>query len=159
MNSKGKFYPVRKSKLYYIQILSIIVFCFIFFPGKQIPLFITVLLLVPLFLQIILHINYYLHDISVSVNIDNFKKRIIYSNGNDKTEIPFDKVKEIIRFKGSRYQNPVYYYFIPSFFYNYTLLKTTDNYTYKFTDFTQDEFNINGIKNQEIIIPFLNVIK
>lgn len=159
MNSKGKFYPIKKSKLFYVQILSIIVMCLIFFPGKQIPLFVIIFLLVPLFLQIILHINYYLHDKRVSVKIDYFKKRIIYSNGNDNTEIPFDKVKEITRFKGSRYQSPVYYYFIPSFFYNYTLIKTTDNQTYKFTDFTQDEFNIYGIKNQEIIIPFLNVIK
>jgi len=159
MNSKGKFYPIKKSKWFYLQILSIIVMCLIFFPGKQIPLFIIIFLLVPIFLQIILHINYYLHDIKVSVKIDYFEKKIIYSKGNDKTEIPFEKVKEIIRFKGSRYQSPVYYYFIPSFFYNYTLIKTIDNQTYKFTDFTQDEFNIYGIKNQEIIIPFLNVIK
>ncbi|MBS7788292.1 hypothetical protein KIH23_13370 [Flavobacterium sp. CYK-55] len=159
MNSKGQYYPIKKSKFFYLQILTIIVLSFVFFPGNKIQIFLYIFLLIPIILQIILHINYYLHDLKVTVKIDYINKKIEYLNGNDKAEIPFEKIKEIIRFKGSRYQSPVYYYFIPSYFYNYTLIKTVENKVYKFTDFTQDEFNVYGIKNQEVIVPFLNVIK
>jgi hypothetical protein len=112
----------------------------------------------PILFQIILHLNFYLHDKNIKVEIDYGNRIMTYTNQTEKLEIPFENITLLKRFQGSKYPKPFDYYTIPSNFYHYTVIETSDNQKVKFSDFVKEEIGIHDIKKKKIVIPFLNLI-
>ena len=81
-----------------------------------------------------------------------------YTNQTEKLEIPFENITLLKRFQGSKYPKPFDNYTIPSNFYHYTVIETSDNQKVKFSDFVKEEIGIHYIKKKKIVIPFLNLI-
>jgi hypothetical protein len=109
--------------------------------------------------HIILHFQYYLHDKKIKLVIDYGNRTIKYIKDNQTTNIPFEDIQIIQRYKGSRYANVFDSYVIPSNFYNWTMIKTKNGLQYSFSDFIKEDLNIYGIRRQEKIVPFFNSIR
>jgi hypothetical protein len=109
--------------------------------------------------HIILHLQHYLHDKDIKLVIDYGNRTIIYIKDNQSTEISFEDIRVINRYKGSRYKISFSQYVIPSNFYNWTMIKTINGDQYSYSDFIKEDLNIYGINRQEKIVPFLNIIR
>jgi hypothetical protein len=109
--------------------------------------------------HIILHFQYYLHDNKVKLVVDYGNRIIKYIKDNQTTDIPFEDIQIIQRYKGAKYANVFENYVVPSSFYNWTMIKTKDGLRYSFSDFIKEDLNIYGISRQEKIAPFFNFIR
>ena len=151
--------PIKQSKWFYLQAVLTAVVCFIIVPDLTIGIWIFMFMVgLPILLQLILHLNFYLHDKNIKVEIDYGNRILTYSKLNEKQEVPFEKITILKRFQGSKYPKPFDYYMIPSNFYHYTVIETSDNKKIKFSDFVKEEIGIHDIKKKKIVIPFFNLI-
>ena len=151
--------PIKQSKWFYLQSVVTAIICFVIIPDIIIGFWVFMFLIgLPIIFQIILHLNFYLHDKNIKVEIDYGNRVLTYSKLTEKLEIPFEKITILKRFQGSKYPNPFGYYTIPSNFYHYTVVETSDNKRVKFSDFVKEEIGIYDIKKKKIVIPFLNLI-
>lgn len=151
--------PIIQSKWFYLQSVLFAIVWFVFIPEFTIGIWIFLfMVIVPIILQIILHINYYLHDKGISLEIDYGKRMLFYTKQNETMRIPIEKIILIRRFQGSKYPKPFDYYITPSNFYHYTVIETSDNLKIKFSDFIKEDIEIFGVKKKKIVIPFLNLL-
>ena len=151
--------PVKQSRWFYLQSVLTAIVCFVIIPDLAIGILIFMFMIgLPIIFQIILHLNFYLHDKNLKVEIDYGNRILTYTNLTEKLEIPFEKITILKRFQGSKYPKPFDYYTIPSNFYHYTVIETSDNQKVKFSDFVKEEIGIHDIKKKKIVIPFLNLI-
>ena len=130
---------------------------FIIIPDKNFVLW-TILLFggIPITIQILLHLNYFIHDRKTILTIDYGKRMMIYEKNLVKTEIFFSEIKVMKRYQGSRYPDPRARYNIPSSFYHYTVIITNDNRVIRFSDFVKEEIDIYDINKKKVIVPFFN---
>lgn len=151
--------PIKQSKWFYFQsVLATIIF-FVIIPELAFKIWGFLFMVgLPIILQIILHLNFYIHDKNVRLEIDYGKRILIYTKQLEKLEIPFENITQIKRFQGSKYPKPFDYYVLPSNFYHYTVIETSDNKKLKFSDFVKEDIGIFDIKKKKIVIPFLNII-
>jgi len=150
--------PIKKSKWFYsFLILGLLINLYFF--GLIALMIVFGLFGIFIIFQIVLQIQYYQHDKNVKLIVDYGNRIIRFNNNSIDTEIRFDDIQIIQRFKGSKYAKPLDNYVIPSNFYNWTMIKTKEGFSFSFSDFIKDDLNIYGIKRQEKIKPFLNLIK
>lgn len=151
--------PIKKSKWFYLQAVLTAIICFVIIPDIKVGIWISMFMIgLPILLQIILHLNFYLHDKNIKVEIDYGNRILTYTKLMEKQEIPFEKITILKRFQGSKYPKSFDYYTIPSNFYHYTVIETSENKKIKFSDFVKEEIGIFGIKKEKIVIPFLNLL-
>ena len=151
--------PIKQSKWFYLQSVLVAIVCFVIIPDLTIGIWIFMLMIgPPIILQIIIHLNFYFHDKNKKVEIDYGNRIFTYTKLTEKLEIPFENIKQLKRFQGSKYPETFGYYTIPSNFYHYTVIETSDNKRVKFSDFVKEEIGIHDIKKKKIVIPFLNLI-
>ena len=158
LTAKRQLEPLKNSRWFYGLSMVVIVICF-FMPlelGIWIILFMVGL---PLTLQLLLHLNYYFHDRSTTLIVDFGHGTIDYTNGDKSLSISFDNIARIIRTQGSRYPKPSELYVIPSNFYHYTTIETTNGERLKFTDLLYPNFSISTKKSELRVKPLLNWIK
>jgi hypothetical protein len=151
--------PIKQSKWFYLQSVLIAIVCFVIISDLIIGIWIFMFMVgLPILLQIILQLNFYLHDNNIKVEIDYGNRVLTYTKLTEKQEVPFEKITMLTRFQGSKYPKPFDYYTIPSNFYHYTVIETSDNKKIKFSDFVMKEFVIQDVKKKKIVIPFINLI-
>jgi len=156
--NKNSFYePIKKSKWIYLTYLCYSILSIYFFNNTQILIVPLIVLSIPFLLQIILHIDYYLHDKDTLLEIDYSEKKIIQTKKNIKTEISFNEIDKIVHCNGSRYAEKFGKYAIPSNFYNYTVIISKNRKKIKFTDFILKDFGLFPIEKTYLITPFLNL--
>ena len=150
--------PIKKSKWFYgFLFLSLLINMHFF--GLLALLLVFGIFGIFIIFQIILQYQYYQHDKNTMLIIDYGNRIMRFNNNYCDFEIAFDDIQIIQRFKGAKYAKPLDSYVIPSNFYNWTRIKTNNGFSFCFSDFIKDDLNIHGIKRQEKIIPFLNLIK
>ena len=113
---------------------------------------------VPILLQIILHLNYLIHDRKVLLSVNIEDKEIIYKNCGREIHIKFQDIKSITRFQGSKHPKPFEAYTIPSNFYHYTMIESNNGEIILFSDFICSEIGIYQPKKGLQIRPFLNLL-
>lgn len=151
--------PIKQSRWFYLQSVLTAIVCFVIIPDLRVGIWIFIFVVgLPIILQIILHVNFYLHDKNIKLEIDHANRIITYTKLTEKIEIPFENITQMKRFQGRKYPKPFDYYILPSNFYHYTVIETCDNKKFKFSDFIKEEIGIYGIKKKKIVIPFLNLI-
>lgn len=151
--------PIKQSRWFYFQSLILGLVFFIVIPDVTIGIwFFSIIAGVPIIIQILLHINYYLHDKDIKLTIDYGKRIMIYENNSTKTDFSFDDIKLITRYQGSKYSMAFDYFLFPSNFYHYTVIITKDNNVVRFSDFIKEEIDIYGINKKKVIVPFFNFL-
>lgn len=151
--------PVKQLKWFYLQAVVITIVCFDLIPEPSIRIMIFIFMVgLPILLQLILHLNYYFHDKDIKVEIDYGNRILTYTKLTEKIEIPFENIIVLKRFQGSRYPRPIHHLSIPSNFYHYTVIETSDKQKVKFSDFVKEEITIHGIAKKKIVIPLLNLM-
>jgi hypothetical protein len=150
--------PIKDSKWFYtFLLLGLVVNWFLLgLLGIWIVLGLFGMLII---FQIVLQLQYFIHDRKIKLIVSYGKKKIEYSNESECVEILFEEIESIHRFKGSKYSKPFEQYVIPSNFYHWTRIKTKNGETYSFSSFVKDDLNIVGIRKCETIVPFLNIMK
>ena len=113
---------------------------------------------VPIILQVILHLNYFIHDRKVQLSVSTENNEIIYANGGTGIHVKFQDIKSITRFQGSKYPKTFETYIIPSNFYHYTLIESVNGDVILFSDFICSEIGICQPKKEIRIRPFLNLL-
>jgi hypothetical protein len=159
--TKNSFYePIKKCKwIYFTFFMYSFIPIYFFFKSNfnYIILLSSVILLIPIILQIILHFDYYLHDKNTIIEIDYSLKKITQTKKLIKTEILFNQIDAIVDFKGSINSDVSSRYAITSNIYSYTVIVDKQKNKIKFTNLILDDLNIYGIEKRVVITPFLNL--
>ena len=151
--------PIKKSKWFYLGSIFLIILFGIFSNYIIATLVFSALVAIPIYIQIILHLNYYFHDKNLIIIIDYDRSSLTYKKKKRNREIFFSDIKLIKRYQGSKYPSGIARYTIPSNFYHYTSIVTKRGEEYKFSDFVKGEIEIFGLEKKKIIIPFFNIIR
>jgi len=150
--------PIKKSKWFYSFLIFGLLINVYFF-GLIALLSVFGIFGILIIFQIVLQYQYYQHDKNTKLIVDYENRIIRFKNNSIDSEIRFDDVQIIQRFRGAKYANPFGNYIMPSNFYNWTRIKTNNGFSFSFSDFIKNDLNIYEIKRQEKIIPFLNLIQ
>ena len=147
---------VKKSKFYYILFFAS-PFSY-FFTDIKFCLYFTLVIFIPILLQFIIHLDYYLNDKNKEIEI-NFSDRIItIKNNNSKDSFNFNDIKSILIRKGhiNASNDPKA---LPFSFYNHTTVKLLNGKEYVFTDLLCQRLNIfESNKLTKSKVNFLNII-
>ncbi|MBK8805699.1 MAG: hypothetical protein IPO21_03215 [Bacteroidales bacterium] len=149
--------PIKKSKWFY----SFLIFGFLinfYFLGLLALMIILGMFSILIVFQMVLQFQYYQHDKNTKMIVDYGNRIIKFSNNSVEIYIKFEDIQLIQRFKGSKNAKSFDNNIIPSSFYNWTRIIAKNGISYSFSDFIKEDLNIFGIKRQEKIIPFLNLI-
>jgi hypothetical protein len=158
LTSKRQFEPIKKSKWFYLSALAVIGIC-MFIPFELAIWIVLFMVGIPIILQIILHLNYFMHDRNTTLKMDFLAGTIEVANGNSTSTITFDEIEKITRTQGSRHPKPFDHYVVPSNFYHFTTIETKSGKQFKFTDLLYPNFSISTKKAELRVKPLLNWIK
>lgn len=147
---------IKKSKFYYILFFAS-PFSY-FFTDIKFCIYFTLVIFIPILLQFVIHLNYYLNDKNKEIEI-NFSDRIItIRNNNSKDSFNFNEIKSILIRKGHiNASNDSKA--LPFSFYNHTIVKLLNGKEFVFTDLLCQRLNIyelNKLTKSEVI--FFNII-
>jgi hypothetical protein len=159
MSLEKMLHPIKKSWWFYTFWIGLWASCLIWIGYSPYILFcLAATVGIALFLQIALHLNYYLHDRHVELIIDRRNRSVTFINEGDSTVIPFDTIEIILRFQGSKFPNPYETYVFPTNFYHYYVIETKDGRKFKFSDFVTGLYFTSPVRS-ETEVRFLNFIK
>ena len=154
-NNKIHWELLKKSMVYIL--ISIFGLLYYFLTNEELGWFIAIFILIPLFPQLIIHIQYYSADRNKTIVVNHSKRILIIDQKDTKRTIPFDEIEKIVLHQGQR-DRENYTLALPFFFYNYSEIKLNNGDSLVFTDFITPNISLKGIP-KEVEISFINVLK
>ncbi|CAM4416193.1 hypothetical protein [Flavobacterium terrigena] len=147
---------IKKSRLYYLLFFASPFSCF--FTDIKFCIYFTLVIFIPILIQFIIHLDYYINDRNKEIEI-NFSDRIItIKKNNIKESFSFNDVKSILIQKGhiNASSDPKA---LPFSFYNYYTIKLLNDKEYVFTDLLCQRLNVFELnKLTKSKVNFINII-
>lgn len=147
---------IKKSILYYLFFFTgALIF---FFVDIKYFIYFTLIASIPILIQIILHLNYYINDKNKEIEINFSDKIITIKKENIKESFRFNDVNSILIRKGhiNASSDPKV---LPFSFYNYTTIKLLNDKEFVFTDLLCQRLNIFELnKLTKSKVNFINII-
>ena len=134
------------------------VFCIVIKDESTFPLVFSILFGFPFLIQILHHINYFLHDRNAVLEIDHARRRIVYTNLETGITVNFDDIKSITRYQGCINPNPFEPYLLPQHFYHHTTIESKSGELVAFSDFVCSEVGVFYPGKQLKVRAFMNLM-
>lgn len=124
-----------KEQLYTVICYQMLAFLLLFFfPDRNAAIFMFSFASLFSILQLVLFLQYYLHDRKLKLSVDHTNSQISFIKDGKCRSVHFNEISEVIRYKGQFYENNRLSV-LPTALYHHTKIKLKNGEKLFFTDF------------------------